>query len=69
MTNTVGLRKMTRDDEPMGKNLIPNTGLTQTLITAGRPGGSGCDSKYLIPNTILTNTMSLRKMARDDEAM
>ena len=39
LTNTMGLRKMTRDDEPMGKNLIPNTGLTKTLITAGRPGG------------------------------
>ena len=34
-----------------------------------RPEGSGCELKYLIPNTILTNTMSLRKITRDDETM
>ena len=58
---------MTRDDEPTGKNLIPNTGLTHTLIMAERQGGTGCELKYLIPNTILTNTVNLRKMTRDDD--
>ena len=49
------------------KYLIPNIALTTMLIMIARPerewsGDAECDMKYLIPNTTLTNFMSLKRV-------
>ena len=49
------------------KYLIPNIALTTRLIMISRPESgwsrdAECDMKYLIPNTSLTNFMSLKRV-------
>ena len=49
------------------KYLIPNIALTTMLIMIARPErewswDAECDMKYLIPNTTVTNCMSLKRV-------